>query len=271
MSNSNPGGVLEGRPEPLALIRKALEEPDGCVNRKEHDYYPCGCIGPAALSALDELEKSTATLRAELLNVHDALHRGCYGKADLPAEIRALRAERDALRAQLDDENRPSPDCCEAAEKAEAELSEVRAQLEASRARCVCGEYHSAPAAPPLEPPARDGGESFLAILRSIHADPRVIAAAEEAVREMRAAEPRPEGAPRPTARAWNATTGRFEPPIVNAAGTATPSPSTPAEPAEPDPDAALVAESEAARKRRDAARQRDDEEAAAAAEWSDE
>jgi hypothetical protein len=37
----------------------------------------------------------------QLMAVHDALHRECDGKADLPAEIRDLRHELDAEQAKV--------------------------------------------------------------------------------------------------------------------------------------------------------------------------
>lgn len=51
----------------------------------------------------EELRARVKELEADLLSVHDALHRECDGKANLPFEIRNLRDERDALRAQLDE------------------------------------------------------------------------------------------------------------------------------------------------------------------------
>lgn len=48
---------------------------------------------------LEKAEKELIGVHKVLIDVHDALHRECDGTANLPDEIRALRAERDAARA----------------------------------------------------------------------------------------------------------------------------------------------------------------------------
>jgi hypothetical protein len=48
------------------------------------------------LATLDQVRAERDAAKKALLDVHDALHRECDGTADLPAEIRALRSERDA-------------------------------------------------------------------------------------------------------------------------------------------------------------------------------
>lgn len=51
---------------------------------------------------LKKAEAERDALKAQVLDIHDALHRECDGKADLPSEIRALRAQVEAARAGLE-------------------------------------------------------------------------------------------------------------------------------------------------------------------------
>lgn len=49
------------------------------------------------------LKAEAATLRAQLLDIHDALHASCDGTVDLPTEIRALRAQVEEMRRALEE------------------------------------------------------------------------------------------------------------------------------------------------------------------------
>ena len=53
-------------------------------------------------SARETAIKERDAAKSKLVDVHDALHRECDGNADLPAEIRAIQKERDALKAEVE-------------------------------------------------------------------------------------------------------------------------------------------------------------------------
>lgn len=129
---------IDGEPARLAAALENLRE--ACARR----FWDSTAAEHVRATPLDAtpLEDENAALRAEnerlraqLLDIHDALHRACDGKVDLPHEIRTLRArvvelerEREGLlmggvtveaRQQLD-----------RAEKAEAQVAEAHERLD---------------------------------------------------------------------------------------------------------------------------------------------
>jgi hypothetical protein len=84
---------------------KALGAVRERAEKAEHDVAAERALRVSALEEVERLRAECAALglraekaEAELLSVHDALHRECDGTANLPNEIRALRAERDDAR-----------------------------------------------------------------------------------------------------------------------------------------------------------------------------